>query len=414
LLGQLLNRASGVLAENAQVSWPDRSRIRSWLAGTGGPVTATELGTIVDRGQRRSVVAIFVDTSDDATFDWGIAGLFGTYSRDQDERLRRLVQGLKVENPLWVVFAHHPLGELTSWSRDRLENTMAWLDDDPLGTAPRGAAADPRTHRLLAVVAAHTHRAETHRLCIAKRVVREIVVGSTIDAAQQGAVLELGTDQRGVASLRVKTVPTVARPGFTCPASPAMIDAKECQRIVAQLKCEPSCEPLFDEDPRTAHSCSELNQNTTFADAMGALMSSTNPVEPPDIKNAQKERARRLLTCVCRTSSGGSTASAGAASSCGVPGFEALARPATDRCEPLKQGDNPLDDDVFAERIKKLLTKDDETQKELACLAWAASVQQQHKAKGMTFASALRCAFDDPTIPAAQESVATLEVQPCQ
>jgi hypothetical protein len=425
LIQELLDPTGGVLVEQARVSWPHRSRWWRWLAGTSGPVTVTPLGTILHHDRPRSVVAIFVDTGDDATTDFGIAGLFGTYSGDQDDRLRQLVKQLtlvkqpKIEDPLWLVFAHHPLGEMTGPSRDRLEATLAWLDGDPLGTAPKRSAAQEPRPRVLAVVAAHTHRSETHRLCVARRVVREIVVGSTIDAPQQGAVLEIGSDPRGVPSIRLKDVPTVARPGFTCGARPSMIEAEDCQRIIARLKCEPSCHPLFDEGPGGARDCSEFEQTTGFGDALRELMSSTNPVDPDEIKGAQRVRARRLMTCVCRippegSAVGSAVGSAGAVNSCGGPSPEAPAGRAG-LCEPLAEGADPLDDDVFAPRIaRRLATGGDEAVHELACLSWAAAAQQQHKAKGMTFASALRCAFDDRTIPAALDSVVTLEAQSCQ
>jgi hypothetical protein len=53
-------------------------------------------------------------------------------------------------------------------------------------------------------------------------------------------------------------------------------------------------------------------------------------------------------------------------------------------------------------------------QTELACFSWAAAAVQAHKASGMTMREALRCAFDDETLPAAQETVATLEERPCR
>jgi 3',5'-cyclic AMP phosphodiesterase CpdA len=397
LIEELLAPAAG---GSARLSRPGRSRWPSWLVGTGGLVTVTPLGSIVHRGAQRSVVAIFVDTGDDATSDWGIAGVFGTYSADQSDRLRALVLDLKragVSDPLWLVFSHHPLGEMTGASRARLTATLAWLDADPLGARsdPGVSATREPEPRIIALVAAHTHRAESHRVCIARRVVRELVIGSTIDAPQQGATLEIGADPRGLASLRLRTVPTVARSGFTCGARPTMIDAEDCQRIVARLRREPSCEPLFDEPPSQIRDCSELERPPELGETLAALFRSTNPVEPEAIRSAQSARARRLLSCVCR-----------------APG------PSDDKagqCKPLGPKDDPLDDEVFGRRIDdRLAGGGDQADRELACLSWAASVQQAHKAMGMTFASALRCAFDDRTIPAAQESVATLEVQPCQ
>jgi hypothetical protein len=341
-----------------------------------------------------------------------MAGLFGTYSADQDRRLRGLISRLEgVVDPVWIVFAHHPLDEMTDSSRERLENTLAWLDGDPVParpSVPAGAAVEPRS-RLLAIIAAHTHRAETHRLCIARRVVREIVIGSTIDSAQQGAVLEIGRDHRGAPSLRLKTVPTVARPGFTCGSQPAMIEAGTCQRIMAQLKCDASCAPLFEEDLKTARDCSELEKTSDLGDRVKTLFGSTSPVEPDAIKEAQQARARRLMTCVCRGDAAATSRSPDRCPSAGP----AVATAGS--CLPQGPTDDPLDDDVFTARLRaRLATGGVEAEQELACLAWAASALQQHKATGMSFASALRCAFDDQTIPAAQESVATLDVQPCQ
>jgi hypothetical protein len=426
-IGQLLDPDGDVLSKQAHVSRPERSWLSRWLLGAGGVVTVTPLGTILHDKKPRTVVAIFIDTGDDATFDWGVAGLFGTYSGYQDERLKQYVEELKVkkpdeqtevekqsvkdskaelreiEDPLWLVFAHHPLGELTGPSRARLEKRLAWLDDDPLEMNPNPPEYAERKPRVLGIIAAHTHRAETHRLCVAKRVVREIVVGSTIDSAQQGALLEIGADQKGAASIRLKTVQTVARNGFTCGTKPPMIEAEECERIVARLKCDPSCEPMFDEGSKTARDCSELEQNSGFGEAVRELITSTSPVDPDDIKRAQTTRARRLMKCICRPES------ASAENSCGRPG-----EPPAGHCAPIADKDL-LDDDVFNERITdRLKSGGNAALKELACLSWAASAQQQHKARGMNFASALRCAFDDRTIPAAQESVATLDVQPCQ
>ena len=53
-------------------------------------------------------------------------------------------------------------------------------------------------------------------------------------------------------------------------------------------------------------------------------------------------------------------------------------------------------------------------QTELVCVSWAAAAVQAHKASGMTMREALRCAYDDETLPAAQETVATLEERPCR
>ena len=53
-------------------------------------------------------------------------------------------------------------------------------------------------------------------------------------------------------------------------------------------------------------------------------------------------------------------------------------------------------------------------ERELACLAWAASAVQAHKAGGMEMTDALRCAFDDGTITAAKDYVAVLKSRECR
>ena len=63
--------------------------------------------------------------------------------------------------------------------------------------------------------------------------------------------------------------------------------------------------------------------------------------------------------------------------------------------------------------VIQALAADPARQEELACLAWAASSLQAHKATGMTMADAIRCAFDDPTLPPAQVTVATREDVAC-
>lgn len=395
LIVDLLQRPDGVLARSARMSWPKPSWLRDWLLGTSGVVTATPLGTIQHRDAARTVVALFIDTGDDAAFDWGIAGRFGTYSSDQDDRIRQLVRNLKgdgVKDPVWLVFMHHPVGDMTSGSRDRLNRTLAWLDGDPLDERPERSLLQPEP-RVIATIAAHTHRAETHRRCAAGRVVRELVIGSTIDPPQQAAVLEIGTDPRGLAAVRLTTIPTIARPDFTCDARPpmdarpAMIDAEDCQRIVSRLRGEASCAPLFDEGPGAPRDCGELERHSDLGDRLGALFSSSSPVEPDAIRRMQGARARRLMDCVCRH----------------------------DGCPRLAPDADPLDDDLLMSRLETRLERGkEEAEKELACLSWAASAQQAHKAAGMTFASALRCAFDDRTLPAAQQPVATLDFVPCQ
>jgi hypothetical protein len=367
----------------------------------GGPealVTVTPLGVVSHRGRPRGLVAVFLDTADRAAFDRGIAGLYGTFSADQAARLRALVAelparaGATYADPIFLVLGHHPIGELTAASADRLKGFLAWLDDDPLGADRRPARSRfDRDPRILAVLTAHTHHVESHRHCVGLRALREIVVGSTIDPPQQAALVEVGADARGLASVRVRTVPAVGRPGLTCGPTPATIPARDCAAALARLADAPACARLFDEDQAHARDCAVLEQPLELGGKMARLARASVAFEPDDIKDQQRARARRLLGCVCRAQAGGGRA-----------------------CAPAEGGD-PLDAEAFAALVDaRLRAPDPAAAPELVCLSWAAAALQAHKATGMTYTEALRCAFDDPTIPAAQELVATLEAGPCQ
>jgi len=72
-----------------------------------------------------------------------------------------------------------------------------------------------------------------------------------------------------------------------------------------------------------------------------------------------------------------------------------------------------LDDDAYTVFVKQMAATP-EGEKALACLAWAVSAMQAHKATGMEISDALRCAFDDPSIPGPREYVISMEVVPCR
>jgi hypothetical protein len=63
--------------------------------------------------------------------------------------------------------------------------------------------------------------------------------------------------------------------------------------------------------------------------------------------------------------------------------------------------------------VAGLLARSD-GQGEAACLAWAASGRQAHKYRRVTMEEALRCTFTDPSLPAARETVATLDPASCR
>ena len=77
-----------------------------------------------------------------------------------------------------------------------------------------------------------------------------------------------------------------------------------------------------------------------------------------------------------------------------------------------KVPEHPFDNEAYEVEILARASSP-EGPEELACLGWAASAVQAHKAAGMQMADALRCAFDDSTMQAAQESVAALEDVSC-
>jgi hypothetical protein len=384
----------GQMHEVGRSLWP------SWVGGHAGAlVTVTPLGEVTDRSGRRGLAAIFIDSSDGQGFDYGISGVFGTFSRAQDKELRKLVDGFAndplYQDPAWIVFIHHPVAELTKSSRDRLEDFLKWLD-----TRRAKDPADPEP-RTLAVVSAHTHAAGTHNHCIGRRLVREIVIGSTIDPPQQGATLEVGADSDNLLSLRLRTIPAVGRPGMTCGPLPSpLVSAQQCRNIVADLKKLPECAPLFELEGGVGRDCGELERPLDFSEQIQGLAARRGPTDPKEIKRAQGVRARELWSCICRKKPGGDQL-------CASPR------------EPDQSEKEPPEDPIFKGEayqdrvLDRLREKGDRGSDELGCLAWAAAAVQRHKAGGMTFADALRCAYDDKSLAAAQETVASLEARAC-
>jgi len=347
----------------------------------------------------RGVVAIFYDTSDRLARDFGIAGAFGTISRHQTKEILAAVRALKDSqhagdayfDPWFVLLGHHPYGELTRWSRKRLDALIAELDCP--GTSARDdAKKDCAEPRVLGLVTAHTHHALSHRHCIGKRVMREIVVGSVIDPPQQGALIEIGLDAHGRGALRLSTLPAVARPGFVCPAKSYALDAGACRRVMGDLAASPACQDLVrgaDAEGISGDSCDTLERPLSIAAQISGIVAHGGPVDPDELWAIDNKRARALLRCVCRD----------------VPGGKLPAQ-----CAQLEE---PLAGEHYFPIIKAL-AEDPARRDELACLSWAASSLQEHKATGMTMADALRCAFDDPTLAPARVTVATAEEQSCR
>ena len=118
-------------AEQPSHFWPWRSAL----------VAVSPLGRVQHAGQSRGVIGIFYDTSDTHASDFGIAGVWGSFSDDQLQRIQEMVRALQGQegyaDPLFVLFGHHPLDEMAYFSRKRLDDLIASLDragarsDDP-------------------------------------------------------------------------------------------------------------------------------------------------------------------------------------------------------------------------------------------------------------------------------------------
>jgi hypothetical protein len=163
----------------------------------------------------------------------------------------------------------------------------------------------------------------------------------------------------------------------------SVVAGGDCQRRMAELRRLRECKPLFvrSGDP-LGPDCQKLERKESLGDRIQALRVSATGFDPEDIKAAQAERAQRLFACVCRDAA------------CVAPA-------------------DPLNDDQYSSVLNGLIARPDRLP-ELVCLSWAASIVQEHKAAGMQMADALRCSFEDGTIPAAKEMVSTLEVLPCR
>ena len=368
-----------------------RAPVLGFGARGGALSTVTPLGTILHRGRSRALVAVFLDSADGGAFDLGVAGLFGTLSRGQSAEVKQTISALvkdpRFSDPIYLVFAHHPHGEMSPWSATRLDELLGWLDSNP--PVPGGAVSEPRT---LALVTAHTHHAESHRQCIDGHALREIVVGATIDPPQQASLLELGPDARGRASLRLRTLQAVSRTGFTCGADPA-IDAAACRRVSAQIAKAPECQALVEEPDPPGADCRSLERRQSVQEKLAAIALLRGSTTPKEILDDQTKRTQRLLGCLCR---GG-------------------------RCPAFRADDDTILQDARYQAVLEgmVAAAPDEAERrarqiELACFSWAAASVQAHKASGMSMREALRCAFDDETLAAAQETVATLEERPCR
>jgi hypothetical protein len=349
---------------------------------SGASLTSVVPLGITKHGQQtRGVIGVFLDTSDGRAFDWGSPGSIGAVSADQINSVEGTVKEVRAKasdayakDPAYVIFAHVPLDALETDSKRRVERLIADLD------AKASADAEPR---VLALITAHTHVASSHQHCEDGSNLREIVLGSTVDPPEQAAVVELGPDQLGRLSLRVRTLGTVVRPAQSCEPEPSLPSVNTCRGVTAALLRVPACRALLVSNPHIpARECQDLEQNATLNSRLSAVVSYQGPRNEDDKRKLQAVDAKALLDCICHD----------------------------DRtCKPANA---PLADESYLEILNRKF-EDASHRPELVCLAWAASATQAHKDAGMTMSEAMRCSFDDPTLPAERVSVVTLEATRC-
>jgi hypothetical protein len=350
----------------------------------GALVTVSPLGSVRqdpgNPGKPRGVLGVFLDSSDGLATDYGIAGLHGTFSKKQSHTLDVMIQevrstaGPAYQDPLYMVFLHHPFGDVVWRSRHRLQEWLVKLD--------QAASGDPR---IIAIISAHTHQARKDVHCLGERMIPEFVVGSTTDPPQEGAFLQLGPGVDDILHLRQQTIPSVARPGMTCQTKAPFITALDCQRTMATLRAHPSCKLLFQSKDSKQRECSDFNQPLEVEGRLKQAIRLAGPGDEDEILADQKQRVKNLWTCVCRD----------------------------EQCS-IAEDAKLLDDELNFQRIWKELARGADREQELTCLAWASAAVQKHKVAGMTFADALRCSFDDDSVPPAQDLIARIEVTSCR
>ncbi len=341
-------------------------------------VSASVLGRARDGGLTRDVIGVFLDSSDQNNFEIGIAGLQGAISRQQIDAVVELVGGLRAQaaDPAYIIFFHHPLKEINAAGRKQIDRLVKLLDDGQ--------------SRVLALLSAHTHVSQRRSACVGGRQLDEIVVGSTIDPPQEAALLLVGPDADGNLSLSVRTIPAVARAGATC-APDEGVTAEACNDVLTRLHAAPACARLLRVEAGSA-TCEALQADTSFGERFGSLDEGNHATSPGIIRQNQSLRAGRLLACLCRDGA------------CAVT--------------------DPLDEQVVARELRNSVresnpgdtgaTRAAARRTEMTCLAWAASLVQSHKARGMTMADALRCGADDATLAPAKRFVVSPRSEQCE
>ncbi|MGC4091214.1 MAG: hypothetical protein QM756_25720 [Polyangiaceae bacterium] len=340
------------------------------------------LGVSRHKRQERGIIGIFLHTTDGRALDWGNPGSYGSVSREQIEAVEQAVAEVRkkageayAQRPAYVMFSHVPLGALAGDSQARVHALLQRLDEK------QAPGAEPR---VLAWLSAHTHVASSHQHCVGGSYLREVVIGSTVDPPQQSALVQIGPNQGDRLSLSVRTLTSVARPVLSCGGDASTLSAATCRSKARELRAKPECAPLLAPEVHGTppRDCQDLEHAGSLSTRLSAIRTYQGPRDAKERRRLEEGQARALLECICHDDA---------------------------TCKPSA---TPLADESYLKILQQKLDEPSR-QAELVCLAWAAGAMQAHKDNDMTMSEAMRCAFDDPTLPAERVSVARLEATTC-
>ena len=150
--------AAGRLVSGSQMQsvkggvWKQLGQLGGFTKRGGALAMVSPMGEVTHLGQRRGLIGVFIDTADEIDFDFGIAGLYGTFSRAQGDAVVGMVHDLQqakrqaakgktpYDEPLYLVFGHHPFDETTGDGNRNISDLIARLDGaaNPTSQRPRG------------------------------------------------------------------------------------------------------------------------------------------------------------------------------------------------------------------------------------------------------------------------------------
>ena len=197
----------------------------------------------------RSILGVFLDTTDYGWLKLGLTGVQGSLSRGQLKWVEQQVA--PYASAQLLVFLHHPRDALSPWGAYYIDGFIR------------------RHHeQLLAIIAAHTHLAadrtpRTPDGMPSPGEIPELIVGSTTDPPQEAALILVRGKSGGPLQLSYRTTAAVARRGATCD-EPLGIDGDVCAARLEMIAADArlaACKPLLQDqsDPNVvanvAQSC---------------------------------------------------------------------------------------------------------------------------------------------------------------